>query len=130
MRGTIRKLVLFTVLCMAIFGTSAVAFAEPSMDFTVTKVYYNENGVLIAEGTIKNTGDKNIETVDKVKITLTLANDNGDSVTYNTQVSEIKAHLAPGETIEVSIEFGDVPLFADATKWDAVEEDWEFTYFE
>ncbi|TBL76509.1 hypothetical protein [Paenibacillus thalictri] len=130
MKNMVKKLAVTGLLSMSIFGTSAVAFADASMDFKATGVLYDENNVFTLKGEATNTGDKSIETINKVVIDLTLANDAGDKAQYELTASGISVHLAPGESKPVEITFADIPYFTDATTYDTVEKDWEFTYFE
>ncbi|MCR8633705.1 hypothetical protein [Paenibacillus radicis (ex Xue et al. 2023)] len=130
MKNTFKKIALAGLLSLSIFGTSAVAFADASMDFKATGVSYDENNVFTLKVEATNTGDKSIETVDKVVIDLTLGNDAGDTAAYELTATGVSVHLAPGESKEVEITFSDIPYFVDATTYDAVEKDWEFTYFE
>jgi pyruvate/2-oxoglutarate dehydrogenase complex dihydrolipoamide acyltransferase (E2) component len=103
---------------------------EAKLDFNVTSVGY-EDGVLKAVGTFSNIGTKNIEKADKVNVKITLYNDAGDSEQVgNHDFTNLNLHLAPGESVEYTLEFSDVAEYTDATKWSAEVGDWEFTYFE
>ncbi|TBL80324.1 hypothetical protein [Paenibacillus thalictri] len=127
----IKRLAIGTLLCASLLGTSAVALADAEMDFEVTAVKYDENGKLLATGTFKNLGDKNIETVTKVDLKLSLGNDAGDfKQVADVYFENIAVHIAPGETTEVTLEFPGVEYYEDATKFSSEEGDWEFTYFE
>ncbi|MFD0675795.1 MULTISPECIES: hypothetical protein [unclassified Paenibacillus] len=118
------------VVLLSLFGVSSAALAAPALDFVVTAVGY-DNGVLKASGTFANTGDKNIETVNKVDVKIILFNAEGESKEVAHQYfSNLKVHIKPGETAEYTLEFTDVPEYVDATAWSAEEGDWEFTYFE
>jgi hypothetical protein len=122
-------LVLLLALC-ALFAVSSAAMADAVLDFEVTGVAY-ENGVLTATGTFTNSGDKTIETVNKVDIKIFLYNDAGDSVqAADHYFTDLAMHLEPGAAIEYSLAFPDVAEYTDATKWSAEEGEWEFTYLE
>ncbi|MDF2717684.1 MAG: copper amine oxidase-like protein [Paenibacillus sp.] len=125
------KYVLAALLVFAsLFGVSSAALADAAMDFEVTAVGY-ENGVLKATGIFKNTGDKAIETVNKVDVKIFLYNDAGDGTEAAHQYfSDLKVNLDPSESVEYTLEFTDVPEYVDATKWSAEEGEWEFTYIE
>ncbi|TMV47012.1 Cna B-type domain-containing protein [Paenibacillus mesophilus] len=125
------KYVLAALLVFAsLFGVSSAAFADAAMDFEVTAVGY-ENGVLKATGIFKNTGDKAIDTVNKVDVKIFLYNDAGDGTEAAHQYfSDLKVNLKPSESVEYSLEFTGVPEYVDATKWSAEEGEWEFTYIE
>jgi predicted thioesterase len=118
------------VVLVSMFAVSSAALADPALDFEVTSVGY-DNGALKAIGSFKNTGDKNIETVTKVDVKISLFNDDGEGKEVAHQYfTDLKVHLKPGEAAEATLEFTNVPEYVDATKWDAQEGEWEFTYFE
>lgn len=125
------KYVLAALLVFAsLFGVSSAVFADAAMDFEVTAVGY-ENGVLKATGIFKNTGDKAIETVNKVDVKIFLYNDAGDGTEAAHQYfTDLKVNLKPAESVEYTLEFTGVPEYVDATKWSAEEGEWEFTYIE
>ncbi|MFC3768550.1 hypothetical protein ACFOSW_07670 [Paenibacillus sp. GCM10012303] len=109
---------------------SATAFADAVLDFEVTEVGY-DNGVLKAAGVFTNSGDRAIEKVNKVDVKIFLYNDDGDSKEVaNHYFTDLAVQLAPGESIEYTLEFPDVAEYEDATQWSAEEGDWEFTYLD
>jgi hypothetical protein len=127
----LKTLAIGAVLCASIMSTSAVAFADATMDFKVISAKVDENGTLVATGSFVNTGDKSIDTVDKVSVKVHTANANGDVTTVGDHVfSNITVHLVPGEEKEVTLEFTGSEVPEDAVTWEAEEGDWEFTYFE
>lgn len=133
MKNGMKKMAASALLCASMLGTSAVAFADAAMDFTVTSGSINGNGKVQAVGKITNTGDKNIEKVNKVFIVLKTANASGAVTTVGEhEFADITVHLAPGQSTDVSLEFtgaaAEIP--ADAVEWTAEEDRWEFTYFE
>lgn len=131
MKNALKKLAVCAVLCTSILSTSAVAFADASLDFKVTSAKVDENGTLLATGTFTNTGDKSIEQIDKVDVIIKTANANGDETKVGDHVfSNIAVHIAPGEAKEVTLEFTDSQVPDDAVTWSAEEGQWAFTYFE
>jgi hypothetical protein len=118
------------LLSSSLFGLSSLAFADASLDFEVTSVGY-ENGVMKAVGNFKNTGDKSIDTVNKVDVKIFLYNDQDESKQVaDHYFTDLKMNLKPNEEIEYTLEFPDVPEYTDATKWSAEEGEWDYTYIE
>lgn len=114
----------------AVETPAAAVEAPAALDFVITSVAY-ENGKLTAIGKFTNTGGKNIEKADSVNVKITLYNNAGDSKQVADHVfTDLTLHLKPGEEMEYSLEFTDVPEYTDATQWSAEESDWVFTYFE
>ncbi|TBL81833.1 hypothetical protein [Paenibacillus thalictri] len=133
MKHVVKKLLLSAALCAAMLGTSAVAFADASMDFTVTGLSYDEDEILVATGIIENTGDKHIETVDRVDMTLSMSNDAGEEVSTEAYCENIQVHLAPGESKEITIKFPSgtkLDKIDNPTCWKSKENDWQFTYYD
>jgi hypothetical protein len=118
------------LLVFSLFTVASVASADAALDFEVTSVSY-EDGVLSATGQFTNTGDKSIVKVNKVDVKIFLYNDDGDSVeAANHYFTDLALDIDPGESVEYTLQFPDVPEYVDATKWSAEEGEWEFTYAE
>jgi hypothetical protein len=123
-----KALITSALLAVSMVGVSSVALADASMDFEITSVGY-ENGVLKATGLFTNTGDKHIQVVNHVDVKITLHNDAGDSAEVaDHDFTNLELDAEPGEAVEYTLEFPDVPEYTDATQWSAEEGEWEFTY--
>ncbi|GAA3402190.1 hypothetical protein ACFFNY_03730 [Paenibacillus hodogayensis] len=126
----IRLVIAALLIFGSLFAVSSAALADAAMDFEVTSVSY-ENGVLKANGLFKNTGDKHIQTINKVDVKIFLHNEAGDSVqAADHYFTDLQVNLAGGESVNYTLEFPDVPEYTDATQWSAEEGDWEFTYID
>ncbi|SFK73021.1 hypothetical protein SAMN03159341_101304 [Paenibacillus sp. 1_12] len=130
MKKALKFLTVSIMLWACLLGLSSMAFADAAMDFEITSVAY-ENGVLTAVGKFQNTGDKSIADVTKVDVKIILHNDAGDSKEVaNHYFTDLKLNVKPGEAVDYTLTFSDVPEYTDATSWTAEEGDWEFTYIE
>ncbi|WP_176706622.1 Cna B-type domain-containing protein [Paenibacillus hemerocallicola] len=130
MKKNMKYVLAALLVLVSLFGVSSAALAEPAMDFEITSVGY-ENGVLKANGLFKNTGDKRIESVNKVDVKIFLYNEAGEGKQVaDHYFTDLKVNLNSGESVEYTLEFTDVPEYTDATQWGAEEGDWEFTYIE
>lgn len=130
MKKALKSVIAALFLVCSMMVVSATAFADAVLDFEVTEVGY-ENGVLKAAGVFTNSGDRAIEKVNKVDVKIFLYNDDGDSKEVaNHYFTDLAVQLAPGESIEYTLEFPDVAEYEDATQWSAEEGDWEFTYLD